>query len=53
MEFLRCWLLHRSTWMILVPGILPAHLDAVAYCPTCDKGRGHRQVQTVRSGGHA
>src|SRR5438270_496773 len=30
MEFLRCWLLHRSTWMILVPGILPAHLDAVA-----------------------
>src|SRR5437588_29606 len=31
MEFLRCWLLHRSTWMILVPGILPAHLVAVPY----------------------
>jgi hypothetical protein len=47
MEFIRCWLLHRSTWTILIPGILPAHLDAVAYCPTCDAGRGHRQVQLV------
>ena len=50
MEFLRCWLLHRSTWIILIPGVLPANLDAVAYCPNCDAGRGHRQVQTVHSG---
>jgi len=47
MEFIRCWLLHRSTWTILIPGILPGNLDAVAYCPTCDAGRGHRQVQLV------
>lgn len=47
MEFIRCWLLHRSTWTILIPGILPANIDAVAYCPTCDAGRGHRQVQLV------
>jgi hypothetical protein len=50
MEFIRCWLLHRSTWTILIPGVLPGNLDAVAYCPTCDVGRGHRQVQTVSSG---
>jgi hypothetical protein len=46
-EFMLCWLLHRSTWTILIPGILPGNLDAVAYCPTCDAGRGHRQVQMV------
>jgi hypothetical protein len=46
-EFLYCWLLHRSTWTILIPGVLPAHLDAVAYCPTCDAGRGHRQLELV------
>ena len=47
MEFIRCWLLHRKTWTILIPGILPANIDAVAYCPTCDAGRGHRQVMMV------
>lgn len=47
MEFIRCWLLHRSSWTILIPGILPGNIDAVAYCPTCDAGRGHRQLQMV------
>jgi hypothetical protein len=47
MDFIRCWLLHRSTWTILIPGILPGNIDAVAYCPTCDAGRGHRQVALV------
>ena len=50
MSFLGCWLLHRATWTILIPGILPLQIDAVAYCPTCDCGRGHRQVQMVRMG---
>jgi len=41
-----CWILHRSLWTILVPGILPLHYDAVAYCPKCDAGRGHRRPHT-------
>lgn len=53
MEFIRCWLLHRKTWTILIPGILPANIDAVAYCPTCDAGRGHRQVQMVPNRAHS
>lgn len=50
---LRCWLLHRSSWTILIPGVLPGNFDAVAYCPTCDAGRGHRQVQTISFGARA
>ena len=45
MPFLLCWFLHRATWTILLPGLLPLHLDAVAYCPTCDAGRGHKTPQ--------
>ena len=53
MEFIRCWLLHRSTWTILIPGVLPGNFDAVAYCPTCDAGRGHRQLRLASSGARA
>jgi hypothetical protein len=44
---LLCWLLHRSSWTILIPGQLPFNLDAVAYCPTCDCGRGRRIAPLV------
>jgi len=53
MSFIGCWLLHRRTWTVLVPGILPLMIDAVAYCPTCDCGRGHRQAQLVSPGSWA
>jgi len=48
-----CWLMHRRSWTILIPGLLPANIDAVAYCPTCDCGRGHRgpQRMTARARG--
>ncbi|MBO0684447.1 MAG: hypothetical protein J2P45_14920 [Candidatus Dormibacteraeota bacterium] len=42
MPRLLCWFLHRRSWTILIPGALPAHLDAVAWCPACDGGGGHR-----------
>jgi hypothetical protein len=50
---LRCWLLHRASWTILIPGVLPGNFDAVAYCPTCDAGRGHRQVEYSPMGARA
>lgn len=50
---LRCWLLHRASWTILIPGVLPGNIDAIAYCPTCDAGRGHRQVQPMTMGAPA
>ncbi len=40
MDRFKCWLLHRSCWEILIPGILPMHMDAVAFCWRCDKFRG-------------
>jgi hypothetical protein len=53
LSHLRCWLLHRASWTILIPGVLPGNFDAVAYCPTCDAGRGHRQVQFTPYGARA
>jgi hypothetical protein len=47
MPYLLCWFLHRTSWTILMPGLLPLNLDAVAYCPTCDAGRGHKSPQRV------
>ena len=38
---------------ILIPGVLPGNFDAVAYCPTCDAGRGHRQLRLASSGARA
>ena len=51
MSRMACWLLHRERWKVLIKGVLPLDLDAVAYCPSCDRvgGRGGRlRVQTVR-----
>jgi hypothetical protein len=42
-----CWLLHRREWDILVPGLLPGQIDAVAFCPRCDKVKG-RGVHVLR-----
>jgi len=50
MPHLLCWFLHRTQWTILLPGLLPLHFDAVAYCPTSDVGRGHKTPQRVYSG---
>ena len=35
-----CWLLHRKSRELLIPGILPFGLDAVVFCWRCDKFRG-------------
>lgn len=42
-----CWLMHRSTRELLLPGILPFGLDAVVFCWRCDKFRG-RAVRVFR-----
>ncbi len=35
-----CWLFHRSSRELLVPGVLPWGLDAVVFCWRCDEFRG-------------
>lgn len=50
MPHLLCWFLHRASWTILIPGLLPLNIDAVAYCPTCDAGRGHKTPQPAHAG---
>jgi len=35
-----CWLLHRNSRELLIPGILPFGLDAVVFCWRCDRFRG-------------
>ncbi|MGH7776311.1 MAG: hypothetical protein ACREPI_03935 [Candidatus Dormibacterales bacterium] len=40
LDHLLCWLRHRSDWEILVPGVLPLNLDAIAFCWHCDRCRG-------------
>lgn len=44
-----CWLLHRDSREILLPGILPMQLDAVVFCYRCDtcRGRGARVFHLV------
>ena len=42
-----CWLLHRSTRELLIPGILPWGVDDVVFCWRCDKLRG-RAVKVFR-----
>lgn len=44
LKSLTCWLLHRKTRQILLPGVLPWQIDAVVFCSQCDhlRGRGVR-----------
>ena len=35
-----CWLFHKSTRELLIPGILPWGVDDVVFCWRCDKFRG-------------
>ena len=46
-----CWLMHRSTRELLLPGILPFGLDAVVFCSRCDKFRG-RAIRVFRPHAH-
>lgn len=46
MKAMRCWFLHRRYWTVIRPGLLPLDIDALAFCPICDKG-GARPLPTI------
>lgn len=42
-----CWLQHRDIWVTIIPGLLPAKIDGIHFCPLCRSGgevARHRQV---------
>jgi hypothetical protein len=47
MSFFVCWLFHRRDRKTLIPGVLPGGIDAVVFCPRCDRMRG-RAVRVLQ-----